>query len=31
MMQIAATPEFFKAAIPRGAKPAAAATTAQDH
>jgi hypothetical protein len=31
MMQVAATPEFFKAAIPRGAKPAAAATTAQDH
>jgi hypothetical protein len=30
MMQVAATPEFFKAAIPRGAKPAAAATTAQD-
>jgi hypothetical protein len=31
MMQVAATPEFFKATIPRGAKPAAAATTAQDH
>ena len=31
MMQVAATPEFFKAAIPRGAKPAPAATTAQDH